>query len=116
MPGSVTKNFDPARLLANFGGIIIGGWAAGTFLKVVKNQPDWKEKTGSTGEYMRVKVNDNSGYAEFTLQQSADANRALSARRKLDLAGLNGTGVFSMRDLLGDSKGTCEGCYIAQPA
>ena len=55
------KNYDPAQVDVIVAGILIEGYAAGTFVTVSRNSDTWKLKKGADGEGARAKSNDKSG-------------------------------------------------------
>jgi hypothetical protein len=112
MPGSLLKQFDPGQFLINWSGIPFGGYAEGTMAKLVKNKPDYTMKPGSTGEQLVVFNRDKSGYLEVHLLQSSSTNDALSAKRKIALAGGPFTGALLVRDLNGTTEFSGEQCFL----
>ena len=90
MAGSTTANslvgtWDPKLMMVNFGGIIFGGYADGTFLNIAPHAADFFTKVvGADGEVQRSKSADNTHQITFTALQGSDTNEALSNELEID--------------------------------
>jgi len=86
MPGNpIVTNYDPKKVIVTYGGVPLGGYAAGTFLETAPNAADGFTKVvGADGEVLRVQSNDNTHEVTITLLQSSLANQYLSTVRNAD--------------------------------
>lgn len=78
------KTYDPANCTLSVNGIIISGFAAGTFINIERSADMWSKQIGASGEGARTKSNDRSGSISFTLMKTADSNKVMSALAILD--------------------------------
>ena len=103
-----TMTYDPKLIVVSFQGIIIKGYAAGTFVTARRDSPEWGKVTGVGGGSGRYQSLDNSGTMSVTLIQNSISNRDLSilqaSARALSAVGLGGSsaGVFTIFDDIGD--------------
>jgi hypothetical protein len=95
---------DPKKIILIYGISPISGFADGTFIDVERNEDIFSEVIGADGEVTRVKSNNRTGTATFTLLQSSASNDILAAYTLVDEQ--TGTGVqpFSLTDILGRTK------------
>lgn len=98
------RNYDPKGIVLVFAGIPITGYAQGTFISVEQNEDAFILTVGSDGEGCRSKTNNRSARVTVTLQQSSQANDALSAIHNVDLNSPLGDGIGPL--LLKDISGT----------
>jgi hypothetical protein len=110
------KSYDPAKVTITFAGIIVEGYADGTFITAARNNPSFSLKVGSSGEGARAKSNDRSGIVTLTLQQSSASNDLLSAQAALDEASGDGIGSLLIKDLSGTTLCSAETAWIQKPA
>lgn len=97
------KTFDPKKVALTMGGIIITGYADGTFVVVEKVEDAFSETVGPDGEVTRVASNNPLIIVTITLQQSSDSNSLLSALHQLDIKSGKGVVPFALKDLGGDT-------------
>jgi hypothetical protein len=90
MPQDV-GNYDPGEVSVVWGEVI-EGFADGTFVTVLRDQPTFRDKKGCDGEVTRLFNKDTRGTIQFILQQTSDSHRNLLAKANLDE--LLGYGVF----------------------
>jgi hypothetical protein len=109
------KSYDPAKVTITFAGIIVEGYAKGTFVLAARNNPSFNLKVGSSGEGARAKSNDRSGTVTLTLQQSSASNDLLSAQAALDEASGDGIGSLLVKDLSGTTLCSAETAWIQKP-
>ena len=76
MPGGT---YDPLLVGMTFGGVPIVGIADGTFIKVSRNEDDWKDYAGTEGEVVWARQHDKRGTVTFTLKNTSPSNEDLSA-------------------------------------
>lgn len=93
--------YDPKKVLTTFGPVLFSGFADGTFINAVRNNPGVNLGVGSTGDAARAISNDKSGIVTITLLQSSAVNGLMSAIEKADQE--NGDGVLPLfiKDLKG---------------
>jgi hypothetical protein len=107
MPANpLAGNYDPKKLVINFGGVPLGGYADSTFVEIAPNSADgFIKKVGADGEVSRSQNADNTHQVTVTLMQSSDSNAYLSGVRNADK--LTGRSILplSITDLSGGSMG-----------
>jgi hypothetical protein len=81
MPGDT---YDPLLVAMVFAGIPIVGLADGTFIKIERNEDDWKDYAGTDGEVAWARQHDKRGTVTFTLKITSPSNAELSAIMKTD--------------------------------
>jgi len=86
MPASpLVGTYNPKEVVVNFGGNIMGGYAAGTFVEIAPNDADGYKKTvGADGEVIRSTSADNTSQVTLTVLQSSLSNQVLSTIRNTD--------------------------------
>lgn len=110
------KNYDPKKIVLTFAGILVTGYAEGTFVNAERNEDTFELSVGSDGQGTRVRNNNQSGTVTLTLQQSSPTNDLLSTRATLDeLTGL-GFGTLLLSDLNGTTLCRAEASWIRKPA
>lgn len=106
------RTYDPNEVSIIFGGIVVEGFADGTFLSVESNEDAFSLQVGTDGEGTRSRTSNKSGRATFTLMQSSASNQALSALHNLDISTPAGDGIVPL--LIKDNSGTS--LYAAEKA
>ena len=76
MPGDT---YDPLLVAMTFGGVPIVGLADGTFIKIERNEDEWKDYAGTDGEVAWARQHDKRGTVTFTLKITSPSNDDLSA-------------------------------------
>lgn len=105
MADQVVRSYDPKKIIATFGPVVLSGWGKGSFLTISQNGDSFEKQKGADGTVERVNKNANDCTAKFTLLRTSPVNDALSAihiQDKLDNLGvlpltikdLNGTSLF----------------------
>lgn len=92
----MAQTYDPAFVGVTFKGIPISGYADGTFIKIERNNPTFKQYVGARGEVSYVKSQDKTGKATLTLKADHPCNDLLSTVATQDELLGNGVGVFQM--------------------
>lgn len=110
------KSYDPAQVSVTFAGIIVEGYADGTFITAARNNQSFTLKVGSSGEGARAKSNDRSGMVTLTLMQNSASNDLLSAQMALDEASGDGIGSLLIKDLSGTTLCSAETAWLQKPA
>ncbi len=110
------KNYDPAQLSVIAAGRSLGGFADGTFVTVVRNNPMFIKSVGADGEIARSKSNDKGGVITITLQQTSVDNAFLSALAFADEVTGNSTFPVLIRDALGTYIANCADAWVEKQA
>jgi hypothetical protein len=110
------NTYRPADVTLVFNGIPITGFMDGTFITAEKNNDAFALNVGSTGTGARAQTQDESGTVVFVLQQTAEANAALSALHELDKASGDGVGALACKDLSGVDTIGAETAWIRKVA
>lgn len=92
------RSYDPTEVTVIFDGVVIDGYAAGTFVKVSRNQDAWSLQMGNSGSGARSRSPDKSGKYEFTLLASSPSNGILSAIAEADELTGQGVGECQVKD------------------
>ena len=110
--------YDPKLVTVIYGGVLITGFADGTFVKVSRNSDTFSLQMGVDGHATRTKSNDNSGKFEVTLSQASPSNPILYALWKIDQMAPLGVGVKPMivKDLSGSSLHAAPTTWIVKPS
>ncbi len=106
------QTYDPAKLLFSIGGLIIGGYADGTFLEVERDEDAFTKTTGASGETARAKNNHKGGSITLTLMSTSLSNDFLTAIAIADE--LTGAGVVPCfgKELNGTTAFASAQCWI----
>lgn len=110
------KNYDPARVVVTFRGILIRGYAEGTFVSVSRETDTFSKSVGAQGDVTRVRSRNRSGRAAITLQQASPTNDELSAVALLDEETGLGYGPLLVKDLNGTTLASAEIAWLVKPA
>jgi hypothetical protein len=78
MPPLQLGTYDPTEKDVSFGSIMIVGFAAGTFIKVSRNEDGWTFQPSNSGGGARSRNPNRSGRFEFTLHAASPSNAELS--------------------------------------
>lgn len=103
MLGTITKSYDPKKVIITFGGTPLMGFGDGTFIKVTSSSDAWTKKVGADGEVVRSRSNDDTSGVEVTLLQTSTSNTVLSTIVDLDLRFGTGALPLSITDLNGNA-------------
>lgn len=90
--------YDPKFVMVSFGGIIITGFADGSFVDVESDEAMWSTKTGADGEGVFQKSNNLAGKVTVRLMPTAFANSLLSALLNADIATSTGLRPLEISD------------------
>ena len=96
-------NYDPKQYALVFNGLLIQGFASGTFISISKDTAPFSDIVGAYGEVTRVRSHDRRATVTITLTQASRSNEDLSVALNADQRAVNGAGVgaFSLVDTLG---------------
>lgn len=90
--------YDPTEVFVIFNGVIIDGYAPGTFIKVSRNEDVFSFQASNSGGGARSRNPNRSGRIEITLQTGSAANAFLSAFADADEQTGQGVGEFLVQD------------------
>ena len=102
----IVRTYDPKLIVMAFGGVLITGYAAGTFVQVARNGDSFEKVKGADGGVDRVNRNASDFAVTITIKQTSITNDLLSAifeqdrltntgKLPLTIKDLNGTALFS---------------------
>ena len=113
MANDAVGTYDPKKVIIDFGGQIIDGFADGTFLTIAPHDADgFKKVVGADGEIMRSLSADNSHVVTFTLLQSSSSNQVLSTIRNVDKQTGKNMKSLTITDLNGKTLGSWAQAWI----
>lgn len=104
--------WDPGKCTVSFAGIVLNGFASGTFIKIAYNSDAFTVQAGAQGDTVRVRSRDATGTMEVTLQSSSPCNDLLTAKAKVDRASGTGYGPILATDLNGTSIARASRAWI----
>jgi len=101
MADANVRTYDPKRVIATFGAVILNGFAEGTFISIAGNGDKFEKVRGADGGIDRVNKNANDYSITFTLKQTSLANASLSAVLTADQTSNTGKFPLTIKDLNG---------------
>lgn len=111
-----TKTYDFKKVTLVLGPHIISGYAEGTGIQAEAAEDTWMPKTGSDGEFVRSKSNNNEGSVTITLLPSSKSNDVLSALHLADKESNAGLVPLLLKDLQGTTLIAASEAYVVKPA
>ncbi len=108
------KTFDPGQVVISFGGVVLSGYADGTFIMVERSSDAFSKVVGAGGDVARVRNRDRSGRVTVTLMQTSLTNDRLSAIAAQDELAGTGVGPLLIKDLGGTTLISAQSCWIAK--
>lgn len=93
-----TKTYSPDQVTVVVNGVILTGYADGTFITVSRDEDSFMKKVGADGEVARTANANRSGTLVLTLLQSSSGNDALSAMLLADETSRSGIGAIIIKD------------------
>lgn len=106
------KQYDPKKIVITFGGILIQGYADGTFVNAERSEDAFETSVGAGGDVTRVRNNNRTGTVTLTLQSESLTNDLLSAKAAVDEASGRGVGSLFIKDLNGTTLVRAESAWI----
>lgn len=106
------SEYDPKKITITLGGVVVTGYADGTFVGFERTSDAYTMTTGADNLTTRVKSNDKSGTITITLQQSSVTNNILSSFAALDESANVGVFSFLMKDILGTTLVTAKAAWV----
>lgn len=117
MPPLPFGTYDPNEQDLIFNGVLITGYAEGTFIKASRNEPSFSFKASNSGGGARCRNPNKSGRIEITLHQGSPSNGVLSAFMEQDELTGEGVGEAMIKDRSTQgAKVTAQNAWITQPA
>ena len=110
------KNYDAKDVTIIWNGIIVEGYADGTFVSVARDNPSFNKIVGSDGEGARAQSNDRSGTITLTLMQTSITNDLFSSAIAVDEQTGDGVGPFLMKDQNGTTLCEAQTAWLQKPA
>lgn len=108
------RTYDPKSFPLVINGLLIDGFAEGTFITIEESAPGFSKVVGAYGDVTRTRSHDRSGVLRFVLQMTSPANKTLSDRYNADRDGTaSGVGDLSLSDKNGDTLIEASKSYIA---
>lgn len=90
--------YDPKQVILTFGGVLIEGYAEGTFIDVAYDADLWTKKIGADGFGIFSKSNDLSATTTLRLMPGVLSNQLLSSKVVADIAANIGFGPLVIID------------------
>ena len=109
---SFFNQYDPEGCFLNLSGIIISGFAEGTFIEIERDEAVFTKKTGSQDDATRTINRNTGGKVKFTLMQQAPCNDQLQALLDKDVATLLGYGALSFTEFLSNTVADTSWAWI----
>lgn len=98
------KTYDPKDYPLVFNGILIEGFADGTFITIEETTPGFSDAVGAYGDVVHVRSHDRRGVCRFTLQTTSEVNKRLSDMYNADRDKVrSGVGEFSLSSKAGET-------------
>lgn len=97
------KNYSPDLVDVVFKGILITGFAEGTFISIEREVDTFTKKVGSLGDVARTRSLNKSGKITITVMDTHPINDALATVIAADEATGLQYGPFSMKDRSGNT-------------
>lgn len=107
--------YDPDFILFTWNGIMITGFASGTFLQVSRMTDTNSSEVGANGDVTVVRSRDKRGTITFTLMKESPVNDLLAAVLKIDEATNLGKGVAEVRNLNGTTLHHATVSWLRKP-
>lgn len=116
MADPYVRTYDPKLVTVTFMGLVLSGFAEGTFITAKPAGPAFKRKRGGTGTVDRVNTNTFELDIELALKQTAEDNGDLSTIAAADALSNTGKGVFQIKDLGGTTLVYAPQAWISESA
>jgi hypothetical protein len=110
----LVKTYDTSKVTITFGGVPIGGFTDGSFIKVTPAADLFVQKVGADGEIVRSRSNDNTHTVDITLMQSSPSNTYLTTVKEMDRLANMGIRDLRIIDLSGSSLFFWPQAYITK--
>ncbi len=95
------RTYDPKQVIITWGGIIVTGFAEGTFVTITRNGDLFEKSKGADGTVDRINKNAADFSVAITVKQTSITNDLFSAQMALDLTENAGMLPLTVKDLGG---------------
>lgn len=116
LPGVPNGTYDPQKVILSFGGIVLTGYAKGSYIKAKRNTDTFTVVVGAAGEESWDKKSDRSGEVEVTLMASSQDNDALMAIYAVDELTGAGLSPLMIKELNGTTLVHAAFARLSKPA
>jgi len=106
--------YSPEDVRIVMGGVLITGYADGTFITVSRDEQAYNKVTGADGKVSRARSANRSGTAVITLKQTSPANDILTGFMLADEAGDQGVVPFLVIDGSGRTINGSSAAWVQQ--
>lgn len=93
---AILRNFDPSAWALTYGGILLRGYADGTFISAERDEAVYTKKVGAQGDVTRIRSNNKAGVLTITLLAQSPSNDYLSGKLRVDERRVGGGGSESV--------------------
>ncbi len=109
------RNFDPAKHIISFKGIILLAPAAGTYASAERHEDTFSYQYGAHGDLARTRIRKRGGRVTVTLMGISPTNDQLSTILLLDERTGLGYGALQIQDLNGTTVVHATNAWIVRP-
>lgn len=109
------RNYDPAKHIITFKGIVILAPASGTYCSVERHEDTFTYQYGAHGDMARVRNRKRGGRVTMTLMGMSPTNDQLSTILALDERTGLGYGALQITDLNGTTVVHATNAWIVRP-
>ncbi len=110
------KTYDPKQVHVLIGGVAMGGFTDGAFVRVARDEDSFTKKIGVDGETSRARTNNRNGTLTLTLHQTSPSNDVLSSFVDQDETSNDGIVPVSIKDLSGRTQLFSALGWVKRPA
>jgi hypothetical protein len=109
---TTVATYDPKAVIVSFGGVIISGYADGSFITIARNGEVFTKRRGSDGSIDRTNKNANDFLVTLTLMQTSSTNSVLTEIMSTDINTNGGVLPLIIFDLRGGLVFTAAQAWI----
>lgn len=106
------NNYSPDKVIVNFAGLIINGYANDTFIEVERDEDGFMKYTGALGDVARSRNLNKGGKVTITLMQVSAINDRLYELAALDEFDGTAYGELQIKDTSGNMRCHAEIAWI----
>lgn len=110
-----TPTYDPAKHVLTIAGILITGFADGTYIEVDRLGDTYQSYSGAGGEVARIRMRDRRASVKVTLMATSVTNDLLSVVMIADEKNGNAIAPFDFTDLNGTTVLIAPNCWLKKP-
>ena len=93
--------YDPKKTVVTWGGVIVTGFADGSFISMTRSGDVFEKRKGADGSVDRINKNANDFTVQLTIMQTSPTNDALSALLLVDQSLNTSVLPLTVKDLSG---------------